>query len=154
MTAWFNADGTHRLALERGVPGRPAALWVMLNPSTADAETDDPTIRRVRSFSHAWGWDRQLVVNLFSFRATDPKDLKAAGYPTGDPVNALILDACVREAGLVVAAWGANAPAERVAWYRETVLPLAPHYCLGTTKAGAPRHPLYVAGHTTPELWT
>lgn len=123
--------------------------WVMLNPSTADATVDDPTIRRCMAFSRRWGAGGIIVVNLFALRATDPADLLRAARAGTDPIgpenDRHLLDvfpAC----DVVIAAWGAHAMAKDRA---KAVLSLVPETmelsCLGTTKAGYPRHPLYVS---------
>src|SRR4029079_19593153 len=86
---------------------RPAVCWVMLNPSTADAVKDDPTIRRGSSFSWSWGAGGLVVVNLFAFRATNPADLLDAPDPVGPENDAHVRDAA-KGAGLVMAAWGVH----------------------------------------------
>lgn len=124
---------------------RPPACFVMLNPSTADAERDDPTVRRCVGFAKRWGWGGLAVVNLFAFRATSPKDLKRAQEPVG-PDNDRHLLEFARRAGVAVAAWGAHGAhlgraREVVALLRGAGVAL---HCLGTTADGSPRHPLYV----------
>lgn len=127
----------------------------MLNPSTADATLDDPTIRRCIGFARSWGFSRLLVANLFPLRATDPAELLAAEDPTGgaDGVEVLrLVAACER----VVAAWGNSPIPTRFAGRREDVMAAlagGPVYCLGRTKDGQPRHPLYVAGRQPAELF-
>jgi hypothetical protein len=83
-------------------------LFVMLNPSTADGEKDDATIRRCLRFAMAHDFGELEVVNLFAYRATDPKELRRAGYPVGPENDQHITDA-VREAAAVCLAWGSNA---------------------------------------------
>ena len=78
----------------------------MLNPSTADAERDDPTIRRCIGFSRAWGFGGAEMVNLFALRSTDPGRLREAADPVGPGNVAHIADAA-RGATQVIAAWGA-----------------------------------------------
>lgn len=120
--------------------------FVMLNPSTADGTIDDPTIRRLIGFAKLWGMDALEVVNLYALRSTDPKGLWQHADPVG-PKNDDYIDGWARRSRACVAAWGANAKPDRVA----EVLALMngrPLYCLGTTKSGAPRHPLYVKGNT------
>lgn len=128
--------------------GEPkSVLFVMLNPSTADGETDDPTIRRCAGFARAWKFERLEVVNLYAYRATKPADLFAFQAQGGDPIgweNSEIIEQAARDSGLVVCAWGANADnafhVEEVrGWMRDR-----PHFALGFTKDGYPRHPLYV----------
>lgn len=130
--------------------------FVMLNPSTADHCEDDPTIRRCIGFAKDHGFSAIHVVNLFAWRATDPAELSAAKDPVG-PLN----DEFIEEAALccarLVAGWGATkAPrieeramrAAEVAWYAGR-----PLQCLGVTKAGAPRHPLYLKKSAKFQEW-
>ncbi len=129
----------------------------MLNPSTADANIDDPTIRRCIGFARGWGYDTLSVRNLFPWRATDPKELNdlgcltATGRERGDTE---LLTACT--ADLLVVAWGASVPFGRdkqaLRMFRRN-FPAMSIYCLGTTKGGNPRHPLYVKGDTMPQLF-
>lgn len=145
MTAIFSPCGTWRYRLERPAegPGAPIA-FVMLNPSTADAERDDATIRRVRALARGFGRGRIVVANLYALRARDPKALRAHPDPVG-PENAAHLAALAAEGGDVVCAWGAHAdPARAAATTALLVRAGARLWHLGPTKSGAPRHPLYV----------
>ena len=139
--------GNYRYWLKRPCefehPERGTALFVMLNPSTADADIDDPTIRRCRGFAKRWGCNGLVVANLYALRATSPKDLSAASDPIG-PENNWRLRGILREYETVVCAWGANARKDRVDWFVKQLAPLNSLMCLGTTKSGAPRHPLYI----------
>ena len=140
--------GTYRYALmRRWAEGHPLR-FVMLNPSTADAEQDDPTIRRCIGFAKREGYAALIVLNLYAYRSTDPKALLTCADPVG-PDNDRILRNHLLSAteghNPVVAAWGVNARPERV----ERVLNLWPGVdwrCLGMTKDRHPRHPLYVRG--------
>lgn len=128
-------------------------LWVMLNPSTADAELDDPTIRRVIEFSRAWGYTKILVVNLYALRATDPKELWVADDPVGAENDAWIHQAA-QGASRVILGWGAHAKRERVAEVYELLTVDNPVvYCLGTNADGSPKHPLYLKNGTVLEVW-
>ena len=125
-------------------PMRAPALFIMLNPSTADAITDDPTIRRCRAFARDWRCGGVIVANLYALRSTHPAGLWLHDDPVG-PENDEHLYALARSCGEVICAWGDHARAARVA----AVLRLlrnasATLVCLGTTQSGAPRHPLYV----------
>jgi len=143
----------YRLGRRWGSGQRGYVLWVMLNPSTADASEDDPTIRRCVGFSKAWGYDGLVVVNLFALRATDPAALRDDPSPIG-PENDEHIQAAIRGAELVVAAWGADAfKAVRArAKHVGELLMHAPCKVamLGATKDGSPRHPLYVRGDSQP----
>ena len=126
--------------------------WVMLNPSTADSEYDDPTIRRCVNFSHDWGFGGILVVNLFALRATDPAELKRQPNPIGEGNTERILWA-MRRSKQVVAAWGAHgAYLNRGREVLELMrLNDSGAVHLGMTKAGQPRHPLYLPKTTIPQ---
>lgn len=126
----------------------PRVVFVMLNPSTADALVDDATIRRCIAFAKVLGFGSLQVVNLFAYRATDPRDLKAAGYPVGEVNDDWIIQAC-SEADTVVCAWGANA---RGMTRADEVLQLIRMWAwrspvaLSVTADGIPKHPLYLPG--------
>ena len=147
-TATFSEDRVYRYRLTRtwGTSGTHAT-WIMLNPSTADALRDDPTITRCISFTKAWGLDGLVVVNLFALPATDPVELLGHRAPVGEANDQFIRDA-VHPWSVVVAAWGAH----KIAAARmRTVLGIVTARadavgCLGVTKTGSPRHPLYVPG--------
>jgi hypothetical protein len=150
MSAIISACGTYRYALTRTgdtLSGeRGCAMFLMLNPSTADATRDDPTIRRCRSFASSWGNASIAVANLYALRSTDPAALRVHPDPVGPENDGHIYEMAWMH-GRVVCAWGTNAPENRVAavvtLLRQAGARLA---CLGTTKCGAPRHPLYVRG--------
>lgn len=129
-------------------PTSGTALFVMLNPSTADAKVDDPTIRRCRAFARTWGCAGIKVLNLYAYRATNPAELKTCGDPIGPDNDSWLLKLAINYRD-VVFAWGANAEPERAAEvvdiFRRGRCRML---CLGTTKSGAPRHPLYVKGDT------
>jgi hypothetical protein len=125
-------------------PMKSTALFVMLNPSTADAQLDDPTIRRCRGFSKLWDCNGLAVANLYALRSTNPTALWTHPDPVG-PDNDDYLRKFARECGDVVCAWGANAKPDRVARVASILADAGARlWCLGTTKDGAPRHPLYV----------
>ena len=128
---------------------KPRYLYVMLNPSTADAEIDDATIRSCTRLAKGFGAGSFEVVNLYGLRATDPSELEKADDPIG-PRNAGISDNAIQRCDIVICAWGAHHMAERRAgdiksWVRG-FKPAA--YCLGKTKTGAPKHPLYIKSGT------
>lgn len=117
-------------------------VFIGLNPSTADGMQDDPTIRRCINFAKAWGYSGLVMLNLFAFRSTDPKGLLTAADPVGPENDATLMSETVMRE--VVACWGACGHAERIAAVLRH-LPANPK-CLGKTKDGLPRHPLYVKG--------
>jgi hypothetical protein len=120
---------------------------VMLNPSTADAQRDDPTIRRVVKFAEREGYGGILVHNLFAYRATDPQELATAADPVGPENDAWllrVLRASVAARQPVLAAWGASGLAKERAAVVARLAPGVQWVCLGTTRDGSPWHPLYV----------
>lgn len=119
-------------------------LYCMLNPSTADADVDDPTIRRCKGFAVAAGHNAIRVVNLYAFRTKSPATLKAMGYPPG-PLNDEYIEREASDASKIVAAWGANAPITRAeAVFRILKSSNRDVFCLGRCGSGQPRHPLMV----------
>ena len=144
--------GRYRYVLTRGLntPLRHVkpVLFIMLNPSTADAIEDDPTIRRCIYFAEREGCTSLAVVNLFALRATNPNDLMVAENPEGAENNFHIAEQVKKHRlGLIIAAWGSN----KFARFRADFVckNFGPFLCLGRTKNGSPRHPLYLA-KTTP----
>lgn len=119
----------------------PTVMFVGLNPSTADAKINDPTVRRCIGYARAWGFGRLLLTNLFAFRSTDPTVLGSIPDPIG-PENDSWICTSSQSAELTVVAWGTYGSLHQ---RDKAVLELLqdPH-CLGTTKGGAPRHPLYM----------
>lgn len=150
MNAVISPCGRYRYMLTRRTrldgASRATIVFCMLNPSTADASLDDPTIRRCCGFAERWNSAGIAVVNLYAFRATDPRSMRAEADAIG-PANDEWLRRAARDAGNIVCAWGANADpgrAQQVAkMFRQAGAKL---WCFGTTKGGAPRHPLYIRG--------
>lgn len=143
--------GCYRYTLTRKWNESLTALtFIMLNPSTADATLDDPTIRRCIGFARERGFGGLLVLNLFAFRATKPTDMKAARDPVG-PDNDGHIIAALTAAGAasspVIAAWGVHGAYNgRDDEVRKLSLECGVNLmCLGSTKGNHPRHPLYVA---------
>lgn len=153
--AELSPDGAYRYRLSRTLAGGAGRVtWVMLNPSTADASVDDPTVRRCMGLSARWGYAEVVVVNLFALRATDPAALRAHPDPVGPLNPAHLLAACdPAEARRVVLAWGAHGRLWERGLAAEEVLRRcgAPNLsALGWTRGGEPRHPLYVRADATP----
>jgi len=156
MNAEFSNCGTYRYTLTRQLSTplrwvRPA-LFIMLNPSTADAINNDPTIRRCIAFAEREACTHLTVVNLFALRATDPRELKKHVDPIG-PLNNQHIQYQMEKhkMGLVVVAWGAHPMAkEREDWFFKN---FNGALCLGTTKNGSPRHPLYVPSNQQFVVW-
>jgi len=126
----------------------PTMVWVMLNPSTADATEDDPTIRRCIGFAKREGCGSISVKNVFALRSTDPSALAKHADPIGpDNYNWLIHSRGVSLLTISVAGWGARRPEKRLATgYKqaEAAMRICDAYCFGKTKGGDPRHPLYL----------
>lgn len=144
-SATFSEDGTYRYALKRTWETCGAAItFIMLNPSTADDVNDDPTIRRCIGFAKRDGFGVLNVVNLYAMRTTQPKHLLDIADPEG-PENLRHVQNVVGQ-GPVICAWGAGATSIK-GIPRSSVLDWIlgrGANCLGFTKAGHPRHPLYL----------
>lgn len=141
-------DGVYRYSLWRRLGGaRRRVLFIMLNPSTADETADDPTIRRCATFARSWGYGRLEVCNLFAYRATDPRQLRRVGDPVG-PLNDAMIARAMRRVECVVVAWGVEGARSRRADVVMGLLRSSTVYCVGTTRDGFPRHPLYVRRDT------
>ena len=153
--AVFSPDRVYRYVLRRRVGlSDGICTFVMLNPSTADEERDDPTVGRCKRFARDWGFGTLFVVNAFAYRATDPRELGKVNDPIGPGNDRAIRDAA-KTSGLTVAAWGnggeMNGRSDSLrSLFRESGVPL---YHIGLTASGEPRHPLYVSKDQTPTLW-
>ncbi|MFV1591526.1 DUF1643 domain-containing protein [Phaeobacter sp. JH20_36] len=135
-------------------PAGPRVMFVMLNPSTATEVQNDPTIERCERRARALGYGGFRATNIFAFRATDPRDMKRAADPVGPDNLAMILDGA-GWADRVICAWGTHGAFRqqgvRVAGaLAETGKPL---FHLGLSKAGHPKHPLYIRYTQQPERW-
>ena len=159
-SALISPCGRYRYRLSRRWGEGGVLLFVMLNPSTADADKDDPTIRRCVNLARSWGHSALVVANVYGYRATKPADLVAAaeaGEDTYGPGNLASLQQVLR-ADLVVAAWGANLTHDRIpGTIQKAVAKNGGHGVLfhhvGRTQGGIPRHPLYVKASTRPTQW-
>jgi len=125
----------------------PSLLWILLNPSTADAQTDDPTNRRGINFSRDWGYGACVFVNLFAYRTPKPKLMKGAINPIGPANDAHIWDQTEKCDDIIVA-WGVNGA--YLNRHSEILHLLRNHelLCLGTTQRGYPKHPLFLRADT------
>lgn len=147
--AVISADFLYRYRLTRSWGPGKQVVFIMLNPSTATAEVDDPTIRRCVGFAKAWGFESLAVVNLFARRATDPGVLYEVEDPVGPENDQHLLEVCSK-ADLVVAAWGVHGAFRRRGDRVRDLLKLTTVHHLGLTKDGHPRHPLYLPKTLTP----
>jgi hypothetical protein len=167
-SASLSECGRYRWTLMRRWGDGGRVCWVMLNPSTADAEADDRTVREVVRFSRLWGYGSAVVVNLYPFRSSSPAECRQwADWERQGPAwdvrdvichNAeVVIDREIRKAVLVVAAWGSAPWAQDWADYvlQDCILsgelprPNAVH-CLGTNADGSPKHPLARGRHRVP----
>lgn len=147
--AVFDVTGRYRYSLWRAwYVDHPHVVFIMLNPSTADEQKNDPTIRRCIGFARIWGFGSLEVVNLFAYRATSPDELLKVVDPIGTENNRFIVQA-VERAKCVVVAWGIKgALFGRDRDVTQLLTNWQKVYCLGRTKEGYPRHPLHVKGNT------
>lgn len=157
MSAVISECGHYRYRLTRDLErDGPNMLWVMLNPSTADGDVDDPTIRRLMKFTQSWGYGSLTVVNLYAFRATKPADLFSAIDPIGTE-NDCYLRKMLEQVGYgdVMVGWGNHAKLDRV----QEFVDLASEYpnvrllALDINVSGSPKHPLYVKGDVLRKIW-
>jgi hypothetical protein len=147
--------GKYRYALWRRFGEYAGSLWpvfVMLNPSTADASEDDPTIRRVCAFASSWGYAQVLVVNLFAYRATNPRELARATDAHG-PDNDDWIARAASGSDLVVCAWGKHG-GDRAHAVREALVRVSGDVAyLKLNGDGSPAHPLYLSATLRPKKW-
>lgn len=165
MKATFSPCGTWRYSLTRDLPPQlldgqgysmTVCTFVMLNPSTADAEQDDPTIRRCIRFARDWGFTRLKVVNLYAYRTPSPHAMweeQARGTDIVGPENDHALSLAFGGSDVIIAAWGAGAGADRLAQVADTFSGWQ-FYALGLTKDGHPRHPLYMRADVQPFVYS
>lgn len=158
-TAEISPCGQYRYTLGRQWDDGRHVTFLMFNPSTADAETEDHTIRKCIGFGKQWGYGRMTVINLFALRSTDPKAVGRAVDPIG-PLNDYWIAETLRETRELVCAWGCedHMRSPRCRDRAANVLSTARSYgapleirCLGRTKGGTPRHPLMLAYGTLRE---
>lgn len=126
-------------------------MFIGLNPSTADETTDDPTIRRCIQFAKDWGYASLCMTNLFAYRATQPKDMKAVDDPVG-PENDSTLKRLAEGAGIIVAAWGTHGTHRNRDY--DVKKSMAHLSYLRLTKDGHPSHPLYLPASLVPQPWS
>lgn len=147
-SAVFCPNECHRYLLTRTWDsGYGTMLFVMLNPSTADANMDDPTIRRCMGFARREHFGGIEVVNLYAYRATDPRELNRASNVVGRENDQYILEA-VERAGMVVAAWGGNVGPHSARVDAVRAILCDEVWAFGFTKSKRPRHPLMLAKNT------
>lgn len=132
----------------------PVVNFICLNPSTADENTEDPTVRRCIRWARSWNAKMVVVTNLFAYRATNPKDMLQASDPVG-PRNDHYILKIAPVSHLVIAAWGVHG--EHLDRGRQVAKMLRDAgvvlHCMGTTKGGHPRHPLYLRNDVRPVVF-
>lgn len=141
----------HYLTRKIDVDNDLVLTFIMLNPSTADEKKDDPTLRKCMGFCERLGYGNLIVVNLFDYRATDPKQLKIVSTPCSEK-NMDFVKAASEVADKVICAWGVNGTLYK---QNEKVLKVLakkgiPVHALDITKHGHPKHPLYISYEKTP----
>lgn len=157
--ASFSDDGVYRWWLYRKLrpwATGPNVLWVLLNPSIANKEKNDPTSTRLIGFSEGFGFARYDLVNLWALVSTKPKLLKTHPDPVGSE-NDKIIGELAAKADTVIVAWGQSLPKGGEARAKQVLEILKQHqpnvWCLGTTKSGQPNHPLYLRADTKLEVY-
>ena len=147
--AVFSEDRKYRYALKRlPIPSKGFVCFVGLNPSTADEIVDDPTIRKCIKYSLSWGYGGIIMVNLFAFKSKAPLNL----YDEEDPIG-ILNDNFIREASnracRTIAAWGNHG--KHMSRGNQVLAILKEPFCFGYTKAGEPKHPLYLPDDLKPK---
>lgn len=154
-SAEFDETRQYRYWLQRHwSDNQPAIALIMLNPSRADHQQDDPTLRRCIRLAQQWQYGSLVVVNLFAYCTASPKILRTVSDPIGSANDRYLLRAC-KSAQHILLAWGNNGT-----WLDRdrAVLKLLETdrdrcYCLGKNLTGQPRHPLYVPRSARPYPW-
>jgi hypothetical protein len=154
-SAVISEDGLYRYSLSRiWDESKPMVMFIMLNPSTADAKTDDPTIKRCIGFAKSWGYGGLYVGNLFAYRATNPKDLLSVVDPIGKE-NIKYLKELFSKSEICVHAWGNSKIINRL----ERIYPsdfsvdVNKYYYIALTKDLQPKHPLYLKSDLKPKSY-
>lgn len=159
--ALISYDGLYRYTLNRDWDNKlPTLTWIMLNPSKASATLDNPTVKECVRLSTRFGFGGLLVLNLFAFRAIDPKQIKRQPDPVGPNNNSIIETKIDSHGGTliraIVLAWGNHGVFRN---RNEEVLALVKAsgqvdvFHLGLTLSGQPRHPLGVMGRPDLSRW-
>ena len=151
-SALLSPCGRYRYTLWRRWEASGGVLMVIgLNPSSADAVRDDPTLRRCLSYAYDWGFGALCLTNLFALRATQPAAIKAAADPVG-PDNDRHLQEVAQGADLKLAAWGVRGQQRGRAAAVTAMLPGL--HCLRLSRDGHPMHPLYLPRGLEPQPWS
>jgi len=131
-------------------PSLQRVAFIGLNPSTADETKNDPTVKRCINYAKKWGYGGMHMLNIFGYRATDPKDMKAFSEPIG-PDNSSAICTIARECELVICCWGTHGGylgrGREVLYMLNNFMDV---HCLAVTKDGYPNHPLYLKSELNP----
>ncbi len=131
---------------------KPRVLFIMLNPSTADHNTDDNTIRRCMNYAKSWGYGGIMVGNLYAFRATEPKDLFRDNHDINPTFNDPLIQEMIPQCEIMIYAWGAHGMKNSMG---KKFIERNPNgYYLELTKKGIPKHPLYLLGDLIPKKYS
>ena len=130
-----------------------AIVWIGLNPSTADENQLDPTLRRIRGYSKAWGYNTFYMLNIFAFRATDPRNMRQATDPIGPENDRWILETA-QSTTRIMCAWGRNGTYLNRQHAVVALLKDSGLYYLEKTKDGIPKHPLYLKASLQPKAFS
>jgi hypothetical protein len=171
--AVFSPDRLYRYTLTRRWDDtKPIVNWLMLNPSTADENVEDPTIRKCMKFATLWEYGGVVITNLFAYRATDPDQMKAYAEPVGKD-NDHHISEVAKASDMIVCAWGndgahqtlveefnyARAPYRGMCPRSKYVIDMLlntvgiPLYCMAVNKTGEPQHPLYLPFKQKPSVY-
>ena len=148
--AAFSTCGRYRYSLWRKWSDGRVCNFIMLNPSTADEVKNDPTVERCERRARSMGFGTLVVTNIFALRSTDPRGLLTCDDPIG-PYNDSSIAFLARQADMVVAGWGNHGTLLSRSRNVLGMLLDLPVMCLGLTKTGEPRHPLYVPYSVVPK---
>lgn len=158
-TAVYSDCERYRYLLTRvWTPDAPRALFVMLNPSTATEVQNDPTVERCERRARALGFGGFRVTNIFAWRDTDPRNMRAANDPVGPANDDAIIDSCLWAGSAddrIIAAWGSHGAHLNRGAAVERLLRAQPRplHHFGVTQQGHPKHPLYIAYSQPPYPW-
>lgn len=147
--ALFSSCGKYRYVLWRvWDDSKPKVMFIGLNPSTANEESDDPTIRRVKTFAKTWGFGGVYMLNLFTYVTDYPEELKKCDDPLG-PADYYLME-YAQKSEKIIFAWGNFKECKARAKEVRFLLAACNTYMLIENKDGSPRHPLYVPGNVVP----
>lgn len=152
---WRSWDDDSGLFKQTGEKANNKIVFIGLNPSTADETKDDPTVRRCKGFAKRWGYGGMVMLNIFAYRATDPKDMMSCQKPVGELNDQAIVE-IARKFDNVVCCWGTHGDYKRRGFFVYGLLDEKTECridCLGCTTNGHPKHPLYLGKNTERIEW-